>query len=136
MRGQWRFMLMLLCLSCSTRLLAQLPFYTDDTEVTGAGTLHFESFNEYDGLQSSQYPNRRQNTSNFKLNYGFPHRLELDFDIPYLVIQRASGNEGSVGVGDADMGLKWKMRSSDVKAHLPALATTFYTEFPTGNVKE
>ncbi len=136
MRGHWRMIVMLICLIWSSRLIAQLPFYTDDTEVTSRGTLHFESFNEYDGLQSSEYPNRRQNTTNFKLNYGLPHRLEIDFDAPLLVIQRAPGQRESFGMGDADMGLKWKIRSSDPTGHVPALATTFYTEFPTGNVKE
>lgn len=136
MRGYWRVVLVLLCLGGSTRLFAQLPFYTDDTEVTDAGTLHFESFNEYDGLQSSEYPNRRQNTTNFKLNYGFPHRLEVDFDAPLLVIQRTLSQQGSAGLGDADMGLKWKIRKYDLKSHVPALAATFYTEFPTGDVKE
>ena len=67
-------------------LWAQMPFYTDNPDVTDRGTLHFEFFNEFDGLQSSQYPNLRQNTSNGKVNYGLPHNLELDFDIPYLSI--------------------------------------------------
>ncbi|HWA93421.1 MAG TPA: hypothetical protein VG844_02380 [Terracidiphilus sp.] len=136
MRPSLRVILVLLCASWSASLHAQLPFYTDDTEVTNTGTLHFESYNEYDGLQSSEYPNRRQNTTNFKLNYGFPHRLEVDFDVPYLAIGRATGQQNSFGMGDVDMGLKWKIRKSDVAAHLPALATTFYAEFPTGDVKE
>ena len=51
---------------------AQLPFYTDDPAVTERGKLHFEFFDEYDALQSSQFPDLRQNTANFKLNYGLP----------------------------------------------------------------
>ena len=51
---------------------AQLPFYTDDPAVTETGKLHFEFFDEYDALQSSQFPDLRQNTANFKLNYGLP----------------------------------------------------------------
>src|SRR5215472_6873415 len=45
-----------------TPVQAQMPFYTDDPEVTAPGTLHFEFFNEFDGLQSSEFPNLRQNT--------------------------------------------------------------------------
>jgi hypothetical protein len=60
---------------------AQLPFYTDDPSVTAPWKLHFEFFNEYDFLQSTQYPNLRQNTDNFKLNVGLPHNLEVDFDV-------------------------------------------------------
>jgi len=46
-------------------LRAQLPFYTDDPSVTDRGKWHFEFFNEFDKLQSSQ----NQNTANFKLNF-------------------------------------------------------------------
>src|SRR5215467_10813151 len=90
---------------------AQLPFFTDDPEVTARGTLHFEFFNEFDGLQSSQFPNIQQNTANFKLNYGLPHNLELDLDSPYLSIFRAAGTPGATGIGDTNLGLKWKFRS-------------------------
>ena len=86
---QW---LPLACVLCACAPLhAQLPFYTDDTGVTEPGKWHFEFFNEYDALQL-QYPNLRQNTANFKLNYGLPHHLELDVDVPFLVIDRAASS--------------------------------------------
>jgi hypothetical protein len=115
---------------------AQMPFYTDDPAVTERRVLHFEFFNEYDGLQSSQYPNVNQNTANFKLNYGLPYNLELDIDVPYLVIYRAPGQANSAGAGDTDMGVKWRFRSADQRSHLPALAASMYIEFPTGNVHQ
>lgn len=117
-------------------LLAQMPFYTDNADVTDRGTLHFEFFNEYDGLQSAQYPNLRQNTFNSKVNYGLPYALELDFDIPYLSINRASGSESSHGGGDADMGIKWNFRKQAHPMSMPALSASFYVEFPTGDAKE
>src|SRR5450755_1631019 len=80
-------------------ILAQLPFYTDDTGVTDRGKWHFEFFNEYDALQL-QYPNVRQNTANFKLDYGLPHNLELDVDAPYVTILRAAGKQPSSGLGE------------------------------------
>src|SRR3954451_3018995 len=88
-------------------LTAQMPFYTDNADVTDQGTLHFEIYNELDTLQSAQYPDLRQDTANFKVNYGLPHNLELDFDVPYLAIYRASGSATTSGNGDADMGIKW-----------------------------
>src|SRR5258707_4522083 len=98
-------LLLLACvLSIHQRLLAQLPFYTDDTGVTDPGKWHFEFFNEYDALQL-QYPNLRQSTANFKLNYGLPRSLELDIDVPYLAISRAAGNQPSSGGGDTDLGI-------------------------------
>jgi hypothetical protein len=117
-------------------VLAQLPFYTDDPAVTEAGTLHFEFFNEFDALQSSQYPNLRQNTANFKLNYGLPYHLELDVDAPYLSIFRAAGAQNSKGPGDLDLGVKWNFRRASPGSHGPALGASLYIEFPTGNARE
>src|SRR5579862_5204021 len=85
-------------------LLAQLPFYTDDPAVTEAGKWHFEFFNEHDALQHPQFPNLRQNTANYKLNYGLPYNLELDVDAPYLAIFRAIGTPNSAGFGDLNLG--------------------------------
>jgi hypothetical protein len=69
-------------------LHAQMPFYTDDPSVTPTKTLHIEIYDEYDGLQSSQFPAERQNTANFKVNASPWNGLELDLDFPYLNIQR------------------------------------------------
>lgn len=113
-------------------LCAQLPFYTDDTGVTENGKWHFEFFNEYDALQL-QYPNLRQNTANFKLNYGLPHNLELDVDAPYLAIYRAPGAPSASGAGDTNLGFKWRFREESKGSLLPALGASLYIEFPTGD---
>src|SRR5690242_14596309 len=86
---------------------AQLPFYTDDPAVTEKGKFHFEFFDEYDFLQREQFPNLRQNTANYKLNYGLPHNLELDLDAPYLAIFRsfAVAPATANGIGDLDLGI-------------------------------
>lgn len=120
-------------------LRAQLPFYTDNSDVTDSGRLHFEFFNEYDGLQSSQHPNQDQNTANFRLNYGLPHGLELDLDAPYLSIYRSANPTDpttSNGFGDTDMGIKWNFRKSPPGSHQPALSASLYIEFPTGSVRQ
>ena len=136
MRLFGRLILLVLCASCSPALLAQMPFYTDNADVTEQGTLHFEFFNEYDGLQSSLYPDLRQNTTNGKANYGLPHDLELDFDIPYLSIHRAPGSETANGIGDADFGIKWNFRKAAHPQSWPALSSSLYIEFPTGNSRD
>jgi len=137
MRGLRRFLLgLLLGVGGVAPALAQLPFYTDDPDVTDRGKWHFEFFNEYDGLQSSEFPNLRQNTANFKLNYGLPHSLELDVDAPYLSIYRSAGTPASSGGGDTDMGIKWNFRKAPKPRQWPALAASLYIEFPTGDVKE
>ncbi len=131
-----RQLLPLACVLCfCQQLRAQLPFYTDDTGVTEPGKWHFEFFNEYDALQL-QYPNVRQNTANFKLNYGLPHNLELDVDAPYLTIQRAAGNQHSSGMGDTNLGIKWSFHKESIGSRLPALAASLYIEFPTGDTHQ
>jgi len=129
------FLIFCLLLTAAS-LTAQMPFYTDDPSVTEPRVLHFEFFNEYDALQSSQFPNLNQNTANFKLNYGLPHNLELDFDAPYLAIYRNGSSQNSAGAGDSDMGVKWRIRDTTTGSRIPAFATSFYIEFPTGNVRE
>jgi hypothetical protein len=137
-----RLILLLVSAAWSTTLAAQMPFYTDDTGVTDRRILHFEFFNEYDALQSSQYPNLNQNTANFKLNYGLPHNLELDLDAPYLSIYRSSGQKNTTGMGDTaglgdvDLGIKWRFHTPPAGSHVPSLASTLYLEFPTGNVHQ
>jgi Putative MetA-pathway of phenol degradation len=128
-----RALLWLACLLCTCDpLYAQLPFYTDDTGVTEPRKWHFEFFNEYDALQL-QYPNLNQNTANFKLNYGLPHDLEVDVDVPYLAIYRAPGSPPSTGFGDTNLGLKWRFHQESKGSRAPSLATSLYIEFPTGD---
>ena len=115
---------------------AQMPFYTDNADVTGLGTVHIEVFNEFDSLQSAQYPDLRQNTVNYKVNYGFPHGLELDIDVPYLSIYRSSGANTSEGPGDTDMGVKWNFRKASRPRSTPALSASLYIEFPTGDTSQ
>lgn len=121
---------------CAGPLLAQLPFYTDDPAVTPSGKFHFEFFNEYDALQSSQFPDLRQNTANFKVNYGLPHNLELDLDFPYLTVARATGVPSAAGIGDTDLGIKWEFHKTPQGSHLPAVGASLYIEFPTGDTHQ
>jgi hypothetical protein len=117
-------------------LSAQMPFYTDNADVTNQGTLHFEIYNELDDLQSALYPDLRQNTKNFKVNYGLPRNLELDFDIPYLAIQRAIPSHNSSGNGDSDMGIKWNFFKAPHPRRTPSLSASLYIEFPTGDERQ
>jgi hypothetical protein len=130
MRLTQLFYLFLWALSTPAQLAAQLPFYTDDPAVTEKGKWHFEFFNEYDALQL-QYPNLRQNTANYKLNYGLPHNLELDVDIPYLAILRDLGTPNSTGTGDLNLGVKWEFHKESPR--VPAFGASLYIEFPTGD---
>ena len=136
MSANLRLIIAAICVSWASICFGQMPYYTDDPGVTENHVLHFEFYNEFDGLQSSQYPNLNQNTANFKLNYGLPHNLELDVDVPYISIYRTHGSQQSAGIGDTNLGLKWHFLDSAKGSYKPALATSFYMEFPTGNVKQ
>jgi len=137
MRSAYRLFSLICCiLGLAAAARSQLPFYTDDPDVTEPKVLHFEFFNEYDGLQSAQFPNLNKNTANFKLNYGLPHGLELDLDAPYLSIYRDGGAQTSNGLGDTDLGIKWNFREAKAPLRGPALGASFYMEFPTGNVQQ
>ena len=117
-------------------LPAQLPFYTDDPAVTERGKWHFEFFDEFDSLQHPLYPNLRQNTANYKLNYGLPHNLELDVDSPYLAIFRAPGSPTAAGSGDLNLGVKWNFHKAVPDSRIPALSASLYIEFPTGDARQ
>lgn len=135
MRIAVRSLLVMICTLCISKpLAAQLPFYTDDPAVTDAGKFHFEFFNEFDVLQL-QYPNLKQNTSNYKLDYGLPHNLELDIDAPYLAIFRAVGVPNAIGGGDTNLGVKWEFHKESHGSRVPALGASFYIEIPTGDSK-
>src|SRR5579863_361636 len=137
MRAGLQLTMLLCCALWGGRIaLGQMPFYTDNADVTDEGTLHFEFFNESDGLQSAQFPDLRQNTFNYKVNYGLPHGLELDVDAPYLSILRAPLMAALNGPGDTDMGIKWNFHKSTKPLSVPALSASLYIEYPTGDEKQ
>src|SRR5438105_9446133 len=125
-----RVLSLLLC-AFTDPLPAQLPFYTDDPATTERGKWHFEFFNEFDALQQPQFPNLRQNTANYKLNYGLPYNLELHVDAPYLAIFRALGTPTSTGGGDTNLGVKWNFHKESQASRLPVLVASLYIEFST-----
>ena len=136
MRAWNRLAVVLVCAAACATARAQMPFYTDNADVTDEGTLHFELYNEQDALQSAQFPDLRQNTLNYTLNYGLPHRLELDLDSPYLSIHRTASSPSSQGPGDTELGIKWNFLKAARPLSMPALSASMYFEFPTGDAKQ
>jgi hypothetical protein len=127
------WLLPLLASFAANPVWAQMPFYTDDPAVTEPHIVHIEIFDEFDGLQSPQFPDLNQNTLNARINFSPLRHLELDLDVPYLTIDRARGSTSSRGVGDTDLGAKWNIHEATKDSALPALAVSFYVELPTGN---
>jgi Putative MetA-pathway of phenol degradation len=114
---------------------AQQPFYTDDADVTPKGKLHFEFSNEFDWLQRSSFPNLRQNTASFELNYGLLERVEFGVEAPLLAIFNARGTSPRVafGIGDTSLAAKYNFREERDGSRLPAMSLDLRLELPTGD---
>ena len=127
----------LLCLHPS-KVLAQQPFYTDDTDVTNKGKLHFQFSNEYDLLQRISYPARTQNTAVFELDYGLFKGVEIGVDAPLLAIHSASfvRPRTAVGIGDVNFHLKYNFYKEREGSRLPAFALNMTIELPTGDTSK
>jgi hypothetical protein len=121
----------------TTRVNAQIPFYTDDADITDKGKFHFEFFNEHDWLQRSLRPALRQNLSNFTLNYGLTDRIELGINAPVIKIINSHDSllGDPIGIGDTQIGAKFNLVDEKEGSWVPATAVVFYVELPTGSVK-
>jgi len=131
-----------LMLACSFLVVvstasAQQPFVTDDADTTPKGHFHFEFSNEFDWLQRESFPNVKQNTADFELDYGLFDRVEIGIESPLLTIFNAPGtNLGSVsGLGDTNLSLKYNFLREHENSRAPALAIAFNLELPTGDSK-
>lgn len=116
-------------------VLSQTPFTTDDAEVTDKGKLHFELLNEYDVLQTSLYPNLRQDVAISRFAYGLIKNVEIGVDVPIVTLFNAAGTIPRRPFGFSDIGahVKAKLREEKEGSRLPAFAVAFNLRFPTGN---
>ncbi|HET6646505.1 MAG TPA: transporter [Pyrinomonadaceae bacterium] len=114
---------------------AQQPFTTDDADVTAKGRFHFEFSSEFDVLQRSAFPNLKQNTADFELDYGLLEDLEVGIALPVLTIfnARGTGPETVSGIGDMNLSLKYNFLSERENSRVPALTVALNFELPTGD---
>jgi hypothetical protein len=129
-----RFVLLLLVLGAATAQ-AQQPFVTDDADVTPKGKFHLEFSNEFDLLQRSSFPNLKQNTADFELDYGLFERAEIGVAAPLLTIFNAAATTPKTvtGIGDMNLSVKYNFRSERENSHLPAMTIAVNFELPTGD---
>src|SRR5882672_9847068 len=116
---------------------AQQPFVTDNTDTTPKHHFHFEFSNEFDLLQRSSFPNLKQNTADFELDYGVFDNLEIGIESPLLTIMNARGTVPlhPTGIGDTNVSLKYNFLKEREHSRRPALAIAFNLELPTGDTK-
>ena len=130
------FAVYLLVLMASTAS-GQQPFVTDDADTTPKGHFHFEFSNEFDLLQRSSFPNLKQNTADFELDYGLLDRVELGLESPLLTIFNAPDTTPKTvsGIGDTNLSLKYNFLRERENSRMPAMAIAFNLELPTGDTK-
>jgi hypothetical protein len=124
---------------CPALLRAQAPYVTDDIEVADYHKWHLEVTNEYDILKSSDYPNLRQNTANFKISFGAFKNVELGFDNQLLNISTAPNPiypDAVFGYGDLDLSVKWKIREEKEGSKWPGFGASLNIEIPTGDERK
>lgn len=116
---------------------AQQPFVTDDADVTPKGKFHFEFSNEFDFLQRSSFPNLRQNTADFELDYGLFENVEIGIEAPLLTIMNAPGTvpRRVSGIGDMNLSLKYNFIRERENSRLPAMTIGVNFELPTGDTE-
>jgi hypothetical protein len=119
----------------SSEAYGQLPFFTDDADITDKGKFHIEFSNEHDWLHKSSFPGKRQNISIFTLNYGLTDRIELGINAPFMKIfnERESQLGSPSGIGDLQFGVKIKLREERKESSFPAMSVVFLVEAPTGS---
>jgi hypothetical protein len=117
---------------------AQQPFATDDADTTPKGKFHFEFSNELDFLQRSAFPNLKQNTADFELDYGLFNDVEIGIEAPLITLinERSSGNPKVTGVGDMNLSLKYNFLKEREGSRRPAMAIGLNFEMPTGNTQK
>ncbi|HLN98252.1 MAG TPA: hypothetical protein VK208_07295 [Pyrinomonadaceae bacterium] len=127
----------LFLLAAFTNISAQQPFVTDDADTTPRRHFHFEFSNQFDLLQHSAFPNRKQNTADFELDYGLLDRVEIGVESPLLTIINAAGTTPKTvtGLGDTNLSLKYNFLREREHSRLPALAIAFNLELPTGDTR-
>ena len=121
--------------ACASALWAQQPFVTDDAEVTPKGKWHFEYYNQYAWLSHNAYPDLRQDTNNFVIQYGLLENLEVNVDFPIIAIWRAPNAPlpTAFGFGDVDFAAKYKLVQEETDGARPAFTVVTAVEVPTGN---
>ena len=136
MKTQVSLVCFALLLILAARVNGQSPFVTDDTDVTPRRHFHFQFRNHFDVLRHSSFPNLKQNTADFELDYGLFENVEIGVEAPYLTIINERGllQRTVSGIGDTNLSVKYNFLLEKGHSRLPALAATFNLELPTGNV--
>lgn len=128
-----RLAAILFLLGASASLRAQQPFLTDDPNITLRGSFHFEAYNQFAVLPAIARPGLSQDTTNLVLQYGLLESVEVNVDIPLLLIVNDRTSANAFGLGDLDFAVKVRLLDETPGTLWPAVAVTVALELPTGS---
>lgn len=122
-----------LAVAVSAPAFAQQPFVVDDAGVAGRGLWHVEISNQVDILRPAARPARWQNVLEWEVDYGLGGRLEAAAILPVVSVfsDSTGGPVSASGVGDATVGLKWRLTADAAATHATAVSAS--VEFPSGS---
>ncbi|MEP6962177.1 MAG: hypothetical protein ABI995_08865, partial [Acidobacteriota bacterium] len=125
----------ILCALLCTPLLAQQPYFTDDSDTVERHQWHVELINQPSWLQRTSLPATRQNTTVLHINYGLTSKLELGIDGPLIFLYQQQ-TPVTVGQGDTNFTFKLRLHSEHTDSVMPAITLACAIEIPTGNTRK
>ena len=130
-------LLVALSLLLAKTAAAQQPFVTDDADVTAPRKFHLQFSNEFDWLPRTSFPNLRQNTASFELEYGLLKGLEVGIEAPVLALfnDPSAARRRAFGLGDVNTTVKYNFLPERKGSWLPSLAVNVNVELPTGDTR-
>ena len=128
-----RLLVVIFFLAAAKTLRAQQPFLTDDPNVTPISKFHFEAYNQFAVLSVAARPGLSQDTTNVVLQYGLLERVEVNVDVPLLLIVNDRDSPNAFGLGDLDFAVKVRLLDERTGTLWPAVAVTVALELPTGS---
>ncbi len=121
---------MLAALSLPSAAQGGPPFITDDPRTPGDGNWEINA-----ALYTERHPTERiYNAPILDINYGLGPRLQLKYQVPYLVVGTDDGPTRS-GLGKSLAGVKWRFYKNDEKGLRISTYPQFEFNNPTSSVE-
>jgi hypothetical protein len=97
------------------------PLLTDDPDTPGPGFWEINLANVIDKAPGR----RRVELPRMDLNYGVGRRIQLKFEMPWVMVEGEDQPEAASGVGNATVGVKWRFVGQEGQA----IAWAIYPQF-------
>jgi hypothetical protein len=115
-------------LSTAVPASAGVPFVTDDPDTPDKGHFEINVAHQYTLTRDEQ----SANLPSVEVNYGLTSNLELHIFVP-LAFNHPRGGGSVAGLGDVELGVKYRFIDEDDDGWRPAIAFAPAIQVPTGN---